>query len=98
MGDEELSMVASMQSWMIVSSGHLENLVNSFGYEKELSAQRTQVQDELSNLNIILAKKFKLSAVICKEKQKVDNFYNTKPEKKQAYVEAILSGLVYGPI
>ncbi|XP_058204070.1 uncharacterized protein LOC131318382 [Rhododendron vialii] len=98
MGDDEVSMVASMQNWMNVSERHTEKMANSFGYEKELSARHTQVQDELSKLDITLAEKFKLSAVICQEEQRVDNFYGTKPEEKQAYVEAILSGLMYGPI
>ncbi|KAI8528135.1 hypothetical protein RHMOL_Rhmol12G0127700 [Rhododendron molle] len=33
MGDEELSMLTSMQNWITVSSDHMENLVNSFRYE-----------------------------------------------------------------
>ncbi|XP_058200366.1 uncharacterized protein LOC131315241 [Rhododendron vialii] len=98
MGDEELSMLASMQNWMTLSTGYMEKMVNSFGYDKELSARRTQVPDELSKLDITLMEKFKLSAVICQEEQRVDNFYDIKPEERQAYVEAILSGIIYGPI
>ncbi|KAI8525122.1 hypothetical protein RHMOL_Rhmol13G0204500 [Rhododendron molle] len=71
-------------------------MVNCFGYDKELSARRTQVPDELSKLDITLLDKFKLGAVICQEEQRVDNFYGIKPEERQAYVEAILSGVVYG--
>ncbi|KAI8523415.1 hypothetical protein RHMOL_Rhmol13G0071600 [Rhododendron molle] len=98
MGDEELSMFASMKNWMTSSDGHMEKMVNCFGYDKELSARRTQVPDELSKLDITLTEKFKLGAVICQEEQRVDNFYGIKPEERQAYVEAILSGVVYGPI
>ncbi|KAI8556544.1 hypothetical protein RHMOL_Rhmol05G0261700 [Rhododendron molle] len=98
MGDEELSMFASMKNWMDSSDGHMEKMVNCFGYDKELSARRTQVPDELSKLDITLLDKFKLGAVICQEEQRVDNFYGIKPEERQAYVEAILSGVVYGPI
>ncbi|KAI8561258.1 hypothetical protein RHMOL_Rhmol04G0324700 [Rhododendron molle] len=96
MGDEELSMFASMKNWMTSSDGHMEKMVNCFGYDKELSARRTQVPDELSKLDITLTEKFKLGAVICQEEQRVDNFYGIKPEERQAYVEAILSGVVYG--
>ncbi|KAI8552347.1 hypothetical protein RHMOL_Rhmol06G0259600 [Rhododendron molle] len=98
MGDEELSMFASMKNWMISSNGHMKKMVNCFGYDKELSARRTQVPDELSKLDITLTEKFKLGVVICQEEQRVDNFYGIKPEERQAYVEAILSGIVYGPI
>ncbi|KAI8545415.1 hypothetical protein RHMOL_Rhmol07G0037300 [Rhododendron molle] len=75
MGDEELSMFASMKNWMTSSDGHMEKMVNCFGYDKELSARRTQVPDELSKLDITLTEKFKLGAVICQEEQRVDNFY-----------------------
>ncbi|KAI8560099.1 hypothetical protein RHMOL_Rhmol04G0229100 [Rhododendron molle] len=98
MRDEELSMFASMKNWMTSSNGHMEKMVNCFSYDKELSARRTQVPDELSKLDITLTEKFKLGAVICQEEQRVDNFYGIKPEERQAYVEAILSGVVYGPI
>ncbi|KAI8561244.1 hypothetical protein RHMOL_Rhmol04G0323400 [Rhododendron molle] len=67
MGEEELSILANMQNWMTLSTGHMKKKVNSFRYDKELFAQRTQVPDELSKLDITLTEKFKLSAVICQE-------------------------------
>ncbi|KAI8543376.1 hypothetical protein RHMOL_Rhmol08G0212500 [Rhododendron molle] len=44
----------SMQAWTISSNVHVEKLANSFAYEKELSARRTMVKEELSKLNITL--------------------------------------------
>lgn len=97
MAEEELPIHASMDNWLKMSSGHMEKMVNSFRYDKELSARRTMVQDELSKFDITLMEKFKLSAVICQEEQMVDNFYGMKPEERQLYVEAILSGLCMVP-
>ncbi|KAI8551099.1 hypothetical protein RHMOL_Rhmol06G0158600 [Rhododendron molle] len=96
MGDKELSILVSLENWMILSSGHMEKMTNSFGYDKELSARRTQVPDELLKLDITFTEKFKLSAVICQEEQMVDNFYGIKSDERQAYAEAILSGIVFG--
>ncbi|KAI8538742.1 hypothetical protein RHMOL_Rhmol09G0127500 [Rhododendron molle] len=67
-------------------------------YDKELSARRTMVKDELSKLDITLTEKFKLSAIIVQAEERVDDFYGTKAEERQAFVEAILAGEVYGPI
>ncbi|KAI8559893.1 hypothetical protein RHMOL_Rhmol04G0211300 [Rhododendron molle] len=93
-----VSRLASIRNWMTLSTGHMEKMVNSFGYDKDLSARRTQVPDKLLKLDITLTEKFKLSAIICQEEQRVDNFYGIKPEERQAYVDAILSGAIYGPI
>ncbi|KAI8538423.1 hypothetical protein RHMOL_Rhmol09G0102100 [Rhododendron molle] len=98
MGEAELSIYASMDNYLKSSNVHVEKLANSFGYKKKLSARRTTVKEELSKLNITLAEKFKLSAVIVSHEERVDNFYGTKPEERQALVEAILANEVYGPI
>ncbi|KAI8539083.1 hypothetical protein RHMOL_Rhmol09G0153500 [Rhododendron molle] len=92
MGEAELSIYASMDNYLKSSNVHVEKLANSFGYDKELSARRTMVKEELSKLNITLAEKFKLSAVIVSHEERVDDFYGTKPEERQALVEAILAG------
>ncbi|XP_058180975.1 uncharacterized protein LOC131299441 [Rhododendron vialii] len=97
-GEAELSIYASMDNFLKSSNVHVEKLANSFGYEKELSARRTMVKEELSKLNITLAEKFTLSAVIVSHEERVDDFYGTKPEERQALVEAILAGEVYGLI
>ncbi|KAI8568458.1 hypothetical protein RHMOL_Rhmol02G0201100 [Rhododendron molle] len=64
MGEAELSIYARMDNLLKSTNDHVEKLANSFGYEKELSAQCTMVKEELSKLDITLAEKFKLSAVI----------------------------------
>ncbi|KAI8539341.1 hypothetical protein RHMOL_Rhmol09G0174800 [Rhododendron molle] len=98
MGDAELSIHASMDNFFKSSCSYMEKMSNSFGYDKELSARRTMVKDELSKLDITLTEKFKLSAIIVQSEERVDDFYGTKPEERQAFVEAILAGEVYGPI
>ncbi|KAI8574848.1 hypothetical protein RHMOL_Rhmol01G0385600 [Rhododendron molle] len=98
MGDAELSIHASMDSFFKSSCSYMDKMANSFGYDKELSARRTMVKDELSKLDITLTEKFKLSAIIVQAEERVDDFYGTKPEERQAFVEAILAGEVYGPI
>ncbi|KAI8573869.1 hypothetical protein RHMOL_Rhmol01G0308900 [Rhododendron molle] len=95
MGEAELSIYASMDNYLKSTNVHVEKLANSFGYDKELSARRTMVKEELSKLNITLAEKFKLSAVIVSHEERVDDFYGTKPEERQALVEAILAGEVF---
>ncbi|KAI8529300.1 hypothetical protein RHMOL_Rhmol12G0214500 [Rhododendron molle] len=98
MGDEEESMHANLNKFLQDSSSHMGEMVNSMAYEKDLSKRREKVQTELGKLNITLIQKFKLSAVICQEEQRVDNFYGCKEEERQEYVEAILNGEIYGPI
>ncbi|KAI8555662.1 hypothetical protein RHMOL_Rhmol05G0191000 [Rhododendron molle] len=64
MGDAELSIHASMDNFFKSSCSYMDKMSNSFGYDKELSARRTMVKDELSKLDITLTEKFKLSAII----------------------------------
>ncbi|KAI8543435.1 hypothetical protein RHMOL_Rhmol08G0217700 [Rhododendron molle] len=98
MGDADLPIHASMDNFFKSSTTYLDKMANSFGYDKELSARRTMVKEELSKLDITLTEKFKLSAIIVQAEERVDDFYGTKPEERQAFVEAILAGEVYGPI
>ncbi|XP_058187009.1 uncharacterized protein LOC131303954 [Rhododendron vialii] len=98
MGEEDESIHASMATFMKDTSSHIGDMVSSIGYEKNLSKRHENVQAKLGKLNITLIQKFKLSACICQEEQRVDNFYGCKEEERQEYVEAILNGEIYGPI
>ncbi|XP_058222930.1 uncharacterized protein LOC131332650 [Rhododendron vialii] len=91
MGEEEESFHANMNAFMKDTSSHMGAMVNSVGYERHLSERRQNVQNELGKLNITLTQKFKLSAVICEEEQRVDNFYGCKEEERQEYIEVILN-------
>ncbi|KAI8550264.1 hypothetical protein RHMOL_Rhmol06G0091200 [Rhododendron molle] len=97
-GEEEESLHANMNAFLKDTSSHMGEMVNSVGYERDLSKCQQNVQIELGKLNITLIQKFMLSVVICEEEQRVDNFYKCKEEEMQEHVEAILNGEIYGPI
>ncbi|KAI8551525.1 hypothetical protein RHMOL_Rhmol06G0193700 [Rhododendron molle] len=81
MGDAKLSIHESMATYFKSSTTYMEKMANSFGYDKELSARRTMVKDELSKLDITVTEKFKLSAIIVQAEEKVDDFYGTRPRR-----------------
>ncbi|GFS33077.1 hypothetical protein Acr_00g0026220 [Actinidia rufa] len=80
------------------SLGYMEKLANSLGYEKELAARRATILGELEKLDLTLIQQFKLAAIIGDKEERVNQFLNTRDERKQAWAEAVLNGHVYGPI
>lgn len=97
MGEEE-DVRESLGHWCKESLGYMEKLANSLGYEKELAARRATIPGELEKLDLTLIQKFKLAAIIGDKEERVDQFLNTRDERKQAWAEAVLNGHVYGPI
>ncbi|KAI8543083.1 hypothetical protein RHMOL_Rhmol08G0190600 [Rhododendron molle] len=66
MGDEEESRHANMNTFRNDTSSHMGEMVNSVGFERDLSKRRQNVQTELGKLNITLTQKFKLCDVFAK--------------------------------
>ena len=97
MGEEE-DVRESLGHWCKESLGYMEKLANSLGYEKELAARRATISGELEKLDLTLIQQFKLAAIIGDKEERVDQFLNTRDERKQAWAEAVLNGHVYGPI
>ncbi|GFY82667.1 hypothetical protein Acr_02g0009070 [Actinidia rufa] len=97
MGDDE-DVRESLGHWCKESLGYMEKLANSLGYEKELAARRATIPGELEKLDLTLIQQFKLAAIIDDKEERVDQFLNTRDERKQAWAEAVLDGHVYGPI
>ena len=97
MGEEE-EVHESLGHWCKESLGYMEKLANSLGYEKELAARRATIPGELEKLDLTLIQQFKLAAIIGDKEERVDQFLNTRDERKQAWAEAVLNGHVYGPI
>ncbi|GAB2300070.1 hypothetical protein Dimus_034111 [Dionaea muscipula] len=96
MGDEESSILGSMDNFLKGSLGYMDKMVDKMGFEKELSGRRLKVPEELEKLDLTLDTQFKLAAIICEKDERVDQFFGTRDDKKQAWVDAVLSGPVFG--
>lgn len=77
------------------SARHMGEMANKMGYSKELAALRKSVPTELGKLNLTLTDKYKACAIISQAEERVDTFFGTPDEEKQAWVELVLSGLLY---
>ncbi|GFS32816.1 hypothetical protein Acr_00g0024850 [Actinidia rufa] len=97
MGDVE-DVRESLGHWCKESLGYMEKLANSLGYEKELATRHATIPGELEKLNLTLIQQFKLASIIGDKEERVDQFLNTRDERKQAWTEAVLNGDVYSPI
>ncbi|GAB2279241.1 hypothetical protein Dimus_013889 [Dionaea muscipula] len=98
MGDEVSSILGSMDNYLKGSLGYMDKLVDKMGFEKELSGRRLKVPEELEKLDLTLDAQFKLAAIICEKDERVDQFFGTRDDKKQAWVDAVLSDRVFGPV
>lgn len=92
---DEASLQESMEKWMKESARHMGEMANKMGYSKELAALRKSVPTELGKLNLTLTDKYKACAIISQAEERVDTFFGTPDEEKQAWVELVLSGLLY---
>lgn len=92
------SLAASMEVWLEKSDSHMEKITNAMGYSKDVSARRTQVPQELEKLDLTDTQRFKLGAIICAYEDRLDQFYGIRDHLKQAWAEAVLDGIVFGPV
>ncbi|GAB2289848.1 hypothetical protein Dimus_024151 [Dionaea muscipula] len=97
MGDEESSILGSMDNFLKGSLGYRNKLVDKMGFVKELSERRLKVPKELEKLDLTLDAQFRLAAIICEKDERVYQFFGTRDDKNQAWVDTILSGHVFGP-
>ncbi|XP_058217311.1 uncharacterized protein LOC131328380 [Rhododendron vialii] len=92
------SLAASMEVWLEKSDSHMEKMTDAMGYSNKLSARRTQVPLELEKLDLTDTQRFRLGAIICVAEDRLDLFYGIKDHQKQAWVQAVLDGLIFGPV
>ncbi|KAI8546766.1 hypothetical protein RHMOL_Rhmol07G0144900 [Rhododendron molle] len=92
------SLAASMEVWLKKSASHMEKMTNAMEYSNKLSACRTQVPLELEKLDLTNTQRFRVGAIICAAEDQLDLFYGIKNHQRQAWVEAILDGLIFGPV
>ncbi|KAI8527551.1 hypothetical protein RHMOL_Rhmol12G0083700 [Rhododendron molle] len=92
------SLATSMEVWLEKSDSHMEKMSDAMGYSNKLSARRSQVPLELEKLDLTDTQRFRLGVIICATKESLDLFYGIKEHKKQAWVEVVLDGIIFGPI
>ncbi|KAI8551836.1 hypothetical protein RHMOL_Rhmol06G0217800 [Rhododendron molle] len=92
------SLATSMEAWLEKSDGHMEKMSDAMGYSNKLSARRSQVPLELEKLDLTDTQQFRLGAIICAAEERLDLFYGIKEHQKQVWVEAVLDGVIFGPV
>ncbi|KAI8543353.1 hypothetical protein RHMOL_Rhmol08G0210500 [Rhododendron molle] len=92
------SLATSMEVWLEKSDSHMEKMSDAMGYSNKLSARRSQVPLELEKLDLTDTQRFRLGAIICGAEERLDLFYGIKEHQKQAWVEAVLDGVIFGPV
>ncbi|GFY96502.1 hypothetical protein Acr_11g0008080 [Actinidia rufa] len=65
---------------------------------RELTAHRATILGELEKVDLTLIQQFKLALIIGNKEERVDQFLNTRDERKQAWAEVVLNSHVYDPI
>ncbi|XP_057495691.1 uncharacterized protein LOC130780692 [Actinidia eriantha] len=93
---KEASLHEAMETYMKASNVVLEKIADGVGYDKELSARRTGVFNELMKLDLDMDDRFVLNEKICLAEKRVDTFYGLPDEVKQAWVMRVLEGKIYG--
>ncbi|KAI8530798.1 hypothetical protein RHMOL_Rhmol11G0087400 [Rhododendron molle] len=92
------SLATSMEVWLEKSDSHMEKMSDAMGYSNKLSARRSQVPLELEKLDLTDTQRFRLGAIIYGAEDRLDLFYGIKEHQKQAWAEAVLDGIIFGPV
>ncbi|KAH7860509.1 hypothetical protein Vadar_014265 [Vaccinium darrowii] len=86
----------TMATHLAKSNKVLEKIADRLGYEKELSAKRTGVMNELLKLHLDMDDMFIVNEIICEAEQRVETFYGLSDELKHPWVMRVLEGKLYG--
>ncbi|KAF7153494.1 hypothetical protein RHSIM_Rhsim01G0203500 [Rhododendron simsii] len=93
---KEVAIPEALGNYLSQSATVMDKIADAIGYDKQLSARRERVFDDLLKLDMDEDDRYIVNAIIVKEEDRVDTFYGIPADRKQRWVELVLAGKFYG--